>query len=332
MISANSSIYDHASSFALNGYIDWKQNANYNIGDTVYIYCTKPLKRVMYKCEVVSCSMSFEESFDDKIFWINTDEYNKSKAGKFARLRLLSQVDTSLLSLDNLILHGLKAAPQGPVKISSELQAFIEKHFDDYYTEGYFDDIKEDQGYYEGHTRTVKVNAYERSSIARRKCIEYYGCSCLICGFDFEQKYGMLGKDFIHVHHLKPLHTLDRKYIVNYKTDLIPVCPNCHAMIHRIPDIENKTIDEIKDTLIPNPSMIHKIQIEPSNNNVINSVKSDLTIPNIHIGDKVYHKNFGNGTIISIDEQHHYIHISFENEIKKITIPNSFLNGFLQLV
>lgn len=50
LISANGKKYDHISSFNKNGYIDWKQNKfNYEINDIVYIYSTRPIKRVMFK-------------------------------------------------------------------------------------------------------------------------------------------------------------------------------------------------------------------------------------------------------------------------------------------
>ena len=45
--------------------------------------------------------------------------------------------------------------------------------------------------------------------------------------------YGEIAKGFIHVHHLIPLSEIKENYQVNPKTDLIPVCPNCHAMLHR---------------------------------------------------------------------------------------------------
>jgi 5-methylcytosine-specific restriction protein A len=64
-------------------------------------------------------------------------------------------------------------------------------------------------------------------------CIEHYGTNCYICGFNFEKKYGEIGRDFIHVHHIKPLSEIGKKYELNPIQDLRPVCPNCHAMLHR---------------------------------------------------------------------------------------------------
>lgn len=249
MISANGKMYDHASSFATNGFIDWRQRANYNDGDIVYIYCTRPFKRVMYKCEVVKHSMPFSECIDDAAFWVDIDEYEKAKGGLYARLKLLEQVDTERLNLDALKEHGLSVAPQGPIKVGASLHAYIDRHFNDYYTDGIFTDVSENEKYHEGHVRSVKVDVYERSSIARGKCIAYHGLNCLICGLNFGEEYGELGEGFIHVHHLRPLHTIKKDYVVDYKEDLIPVCPNCHAMIHRIPNGKNMSVDEIKKTL-----------------------------------------------------------------------------------
>jgi predicted HNH restriction endonuclease len=57
-------------------------------------------------------------------------------------------------------------------------------------------------------------------------------CEVLGCGFDFEKVYGSLGKDFAHVHHLKPLGNRESPSQTSLD-DLAIVCANCHAMIHR---------------------------------------------------------------------------------------------------
>jgi 5-methylcytosine-specific restriction protein A len=38
---------------------------------------------------------------------------------------------------------------------------------------------------------------------------------------------------FIHVHHIKPLAKLGSNYKIDPIKDLRPVCPNCHAVLHR---------------------------------------------------------------------------------------------------
>jgi hypothetical protein len=85
----------------------------------------------------------------------------------------------------------------------------------------------------EGAVRQIIVNAYERNSKARRECIAHYGATCFICGLNFAERYGDAGEGFIQVHHLKQLSDIGRKYKVNPIIDLRPVCPNCHAVIHR---------------------------------------------------------------------------------------------------
>ncbi len=89
------------------------------------------------------------------------------------------------------------------------------------------------QKYREGVTKQISVNVYERNPEARRKCIEHYGTSCCVCQFEFLKFYGQIGEDFIHVHHLKPLSEIGQDYELEPIEDLRPVCPNCHAMLHR---------------------------------------------------------------------------------------------------
>ncbi len=87
--------------------------------------------------------------------------------------------------------------------------------------------------YREGAVRQVLVNAYERDRAARQACIGHFGLPCAVCGLRFEERYGALGAGFIHVHHVVPLSELGPDYKLNPIEDLRPVCPNCHAMLHR---------------------------------------------------------------------------------------------------
>jgi 5-methylcytosine-specific restriction protein A len=99
----------------------------------------------------------------------------------------------------------------------------------------------------EGARLTIQVNAFERNPEARSKCIDYYGARCMVCGFSFEDTYGPVAKDYIHVHHLKPLSLINQEYTVDPIKNLRPVCPNCHAMIHqRTPPYR---IEEVKAML-----------------------------------------------------------------------------------
>lgn len=234
LISANSKIYDHASSFEHHGQIDWHQNnTRYQTSDIVYIYCTRPIQRVRYRCEVIGTKLSYKEIRDDERYWLDKSEYKKTLEGHFARLKLIGQVDSAELSLPVLLKLGLKSAPQSPMRISGGLLDYIRNIFDSNYDDFFPETIPSTIEVFEGIRQSVMVNKYERSSVARSMCIEYHGCTCKICDFDFERFYGEAGKGFVHVHHLIPIHKIGREYRVDYKADLMPVCPNCHAMLHK---------------------------------------------------------------------------------------------------
>ena len=101
--------------------------------------------------------------------------------------------------------------------------------------------------YKEGRVKQVFINTYERDAKARQECIDLHGCQCFFCNFDFEKEFGDLGKGFIHVHHIKPLSEVREEYQPQPSKDLVPVCPNCHAMIHR--GDTPTTIEAIKEKL-----------------------------------------------------------------------------------
>lgn len=103
------------------------------------------------------------------------------------------------------------------------------------------------ESYFEGTAKQITVTTYERNLQARIICINRYGLNCVICGFNFEQMYGEIGQGFVHVHHLKPLSEIGEKYKLNPIQDLRPVCPNCHAMLHRRKPAYS--IEELKERL-----------------------------------------------------------------------------------
>lgn len=107
----------------------------------------------------------------------------------------------------------------------------------------------EDGNYYtEGAAKKFYGKRYERNAINRRKAIEIHGTTCLVCGFNFENVYGDRGKDFIEIHHLRPLSTVREEVVIDPQTDLAPVCANCHRMIHRNKD-NILSIEQLKNML-----------------------------------------------------------------------------------
>lgn len=87
--------------------------------------------------------------------------------------------------------------------------------------------------YTEGASKSITVNAYERNAKARAACLSHYGYVCKVCNFNFESIYGEVGRRYMHVHHVVPLSEVRKEYTLDPLKDLVPVCPNCHAMIHK---------------------------------------------------------------------------------------------------
>ncbi len=114
--------------------------------------------------------------------------------------------------------------------------------------ENLFPDELAPGSYPEGVKKTVRVNAYERSQKARNDCVKHHGYRCTACQVLLADIYGDLAKSFIHVHHLTPLYTIDEAYRVNGVNDLRPVCPNCHAMLHRKSEVV-LTIDQLREII-----------------------------------------------------------------------------------
>jgi 5-methylcytosine-specific restriction protein A len=102
-------------------------------------------------------------------------------------------------------------------------------------------------GFPEGATTQVLVNKYERDPRNRAAAIAAHGYRCLACGFDFKSTYGDLGENFIIVHHVVPVSKIGPDYRIDPKMDLISLCANCHAMIHR--QDPPLTLEELKNTL-----------------------------------------------------------------------------------
>lgn len=99
----------------------------------------------------------------------------------------------------------------------------------------------------EGTKYQVTLNRYERSGINRSLCLFIKGHKCAVCGMDFGNVYGPLGEGYIQVHHIVPVSQIGPDYRIDPEKDLVPVCPNCHAMLHRRnPPL---SVEELKEIL-----------------------------------------------------------------------------------
>ncbi|WP_081969347.1 HNH endonuclease [Paracoccus sanguinis] len=90
----------------------------------------------------------------------------------------------------------------------------------------------EESNFQEGAVETVVVNRYERSAAARALCLAAHGFCCVCCGDTLSNRYGEIARNFIHVHHKIRVSDMQGAYTVDPIRELVPVCPNCHAIIH----------------------------------------------------------------------------------------------------
>jgi 5-methylcytosine-specific restriction protein A len=86
---------------------------------------------------------------------------------------------------------------------------------------------------FEGSRIEKTIQTYERSRFNRSICLEYYGFMCRGCGNILEEIYGPIGAQVIHVHHIVPVSQMNGGYVLNPIKDLIPLCPNCHNIVHQ---------------------------------------------------------------------------------------------------
>lgn len=95
----------------------------------------------------------------------------------------------------------------------------------------------------EGQSSQVNIKKLERSSKLRQFAINKFTkdgkIKCKVCGFDFEENYGETGKGFIEIHHIKPIFSFtendNEKTLKDALKNLVPLCSNCHRMIHKKP-------------------------------------------------------------------------------------------------
>lgn len=96
-----------------------------------------------------------------------------------------------------------------------------------------FEDVIQDIPELEGTVSKALVTKRERSSRNRLLALRIHGYACGTCGLEPLERFGEALGGFLEVHHLEPVSLLGKPREYNPTTDLIPLCPNCHRMIHK---------------------------------------------------------------------------------------------------
>jgi 5-methylcytosine-specific restriction protein A len=80
----------------------------------------------------------------------------------------------------------------------------------------------------------------ERNRKLSKAAKKVHGYTCQGCDFNFEEKYGEIGKDYIEAHHLVPISLFKGQVVkLDPKLDFAVLCSNCHRMIHRTENPNN---------------------------------------------------------------------------------------------
>lgn len=129
LIPCNPNKYDIFRAYSTNETIDWRMKGyKYNVGDTVYIYVSRPHSKIMFKCEIIMINIPFSDSVDDAIYWNNKPD--NLDTSKYARLKVKSKFDDDKVNLQSLMELDLKMAPVGPMTLKkyNMLLVFLEQN------------------------------------------------------------------------------------------------------------------------------------------------------------------------------------------------------------
>lgn len=209
------------------GYVEWRQQNKLAENDIIFLYCSSPVRQIMYMMRVCKVNIPFADSINDE--YLFNYGYKLKETDLYSRFEPIAKASDNNpeLSYKRLQELGLTSQLQGGIKVPKNILSHILRNFD-----VVFDDLI--HTYTEGTAHNVSITTYERNEHARSTCLAHYGYKCQICDLYFEDKYGIIGKEFIHVHHINFISSMGgATHEINPITDLIPVCPNCHAMLHR---------------------------------------------------------------------------------------------------
>lgn len=105
----------------------------------------------------------------------------------------------------------------------------------------------------EGKLFTTVTKTRKRSAKLREYAFDYYSkigqIKCVACGFDFEERYGEYGKNYIEFHHINPVSVYEEDgkitNLEDARKNLVPLCSNCHKILHR----NNITVEQLKEVI-----------------------------------------------------------------------------------
>jgi hypothetical protein len=79
----------------------------------------------------------------------------------------------------------------------------------------------------EAYIKEATFRRRNRALIQAKKANSDFRCE--VCGFNFEEAYGSVGREYIIAHHIRPVSSGVTKTTLD---DIALLCANCHAMVH----------------------------------------------------------------------------------------------------
>lgn len=288
LISANHNKYDHLSAFKELPYIDWKQNANYSIGDKVFIYSAKPTSAIEFMVEVINTDIKGDNALEDKIYWTDMIEYeNGRRHSRYVRFKLIKHFDRSKVTIEDLHNNGLVGNIQGPRKLYDasgnllEFGHYIHNWLNQYETNEQYEKVIKKNNQLDDMLKAVitdliidssKQYTYSKDLKPKPKLVEKksnkvykrnkivainaLGIAKFSCEIDRSHKTFIRKKDgvpYTEPHHLIPMAYQDKfDYSIDIEENIVSLCSNCHNEIHYGENARNlieKLYDERKSML-----------------------------------------------------------------------------------
>lgn len=279
IIPANHAKYNHVKAFSELPYVDWKQNANYSVGDRIYIYSTVPICAIEFLVEVINVDIVGESTRDNKEYWIDMEQYESGKKkGKYVRFKLIEHFKEDLITIKELHGNGLQGSIQSPRKLYNQdgtirlWGEYIHKRLDNSFRknndldnelkESIIDtviDIKKDYYYSdEIMDKPIKIEQKGKKVYKRNKniAINALGIANFSCEIDKDHYTFLRKKDGIRYtepHHLIPMAFQDKfDKTIDIEENIISLCSNCHNEIHygiNAKDLITKLYYERRDLL-----------------------------------------------------------------------------------
>ena len=204
------------------------------------------LHRKMYDLRQLGSSLdpSFQRMTDERFLARLEDEaqYLKWRVSPDNAIRTLEPIAIPKRLFDTKNYH-ITTPTEITKSIFDSLYSLAREHTTD-------EDYGSDEEFSEGREFERRHKLRERNqaavTAAKNSFREKHGkLFCQVCGFDFLDRYGELGRDFIEAHHTIPVSTF-KGQVKTKLSDIALVCANCHRMLHkRRPWLEMKDLERL---------------------------------------------------------------------------------------